>query len=136
MILFALRCAAEHEFEGWFRNGEAFEKQSAAGRVACPACGDTKVTKAPMAPRVARSHKSDAAPSPEQMRKALTELRQHIETNCDYVGERFAEEARRIHYGETEKRSIYGEASAADAKSLNEEGIEVARIPWVSPMDA
>jgi hypothetical protein len=136
MILFALRCAAEHEFEGWFRNGEAFEKQSTAGRVACPVCGDTKVTKAPMAPRVARSHKSDSVPSPEQMHKALTELRRHVETNCDYVGERFAEEARRIHYGETEKRSIYGEASADDAKSLNEEGIEVARIPWVSRMDA
>ena len=136
MILFALRCAAEHEFEGWFRNGADFEKQSAAGGIACPVCGDTEIEKAPMAPRVARSRKSDAAPTPEQMRKALTELRQHVETNCDYVGERFAEEARRIHYGETEKRSIYGEASADDAKSLGEEGIEVARIPWVSRMDA
>src|SRR5258707_3926109 len=114
MILFALRCAAEHEFEGWFRNGAAFETQSAAGEIACPVCGGSEVSKAPMAPRVTRS-RNEAAPSPEQLRKALTELRRQVETNCDYVGERFAEEARRIHYGETAKRNIYGEANADDA---------------------
>jgi hypothetical protein len=135
MILFALRCAAEHEFEGWFRNGAAFETQSAAGEIACPVCGGSEVSKAPMAPRVGRS-RAEAAPSPEQLRKALTELRAQVEANCDYVGERFAEEARRIHYGETDKRSIYGEASADDAKSLNDEGIEFARIPWPSRTDA
>jgi hypothetical protein len=136
MILFALRCAAEHEFEGWFRSGKAYEKQSVAGEIACPVCGDVKIEKAPMAPRVARSRGSEAGPSPEQVRKALTELRKQVETNCDYVGERFADEARRIHYGETEKRSIYGEASAEDAKSLHEEGIEFQRIPWVDRTDA
>jgi hypothetical protein len=136
MILFALRCAAGHEFEGWFRDGSAFDRQSAGGKISCPRCGDTAVTKAPMAPRVARSRKVEATPSPAQLRKALQELRRHIETNCDYVGERFAEEARRIHYGESDPRGIYGEASADDASDLAEEGIEVSRIPWLPPTDA
>src|SRR5476649_1842787 len=105
MILFALRCAADHEFEGWFRDGATFDRQSAAGKIACPHCGDKSVTKAPMAPRVARSRDADA-PSPAQIRTALQELRRHIEANCDYVGERFAEEARRIHYGESDPRGI------------------------------
>ena len=136
MILFALRCAADHEFEGWFRDGAAFDRQSAGGKISCPQCGDTAVTKAPMAPRVARSRQVEVTPSPAQLRKALQELRRQIETNCDYVGERFAEEARRIHYGETDPRSIYGEASADDAKDLAEEGIEVSRVPWLPPTDA
>jgi hypothetical protein len=135
MILFTLRCAGEHEFEGWFRNNAAYDAQSAAGEIACPVCGDSKITKAPMAPQISRS-RGDAQPTPEQMRKALTELRRQVEANSDYVGDRFAEEARRIHYGETDKRSIYGEASADDAKSLHDEGIEFARIPWVSRTDA
>jgi hypothetical protein len=94
------------------------------------------VTKAPMAPRVARSRSAETAPSPAELRKALQELRRHVETNCDYVGERFAEEARRIHYGESDPRGIYGEASSDDAKDLADEGIEVSRIPWVPPTDA
>ena len=136
MILFALRCAADHEFEGWFRDGATFERQSVAGKIICPQCGDKSVTKAPMAPRVQRSRGAAAAPSPAQLRKALLELRRHVETNCDYVGERFVEEARRIHYGESDPRGIYGEASADDAQDLAEEGIEVKRIPWVPPADA
>ncbi len=136
MILFALRCAADHEFEGWFRDGATFDRQSAGGKISCPHCGDISVSKAPMAPRVARSRAVEATPSPAQLRKALQELRRHVEANCDYVGERFAEEARRIHYGESDPRGIYGEASADDAKDLAEEGIEVSRIPWVPPTDA
>ncbi len=136
MILFALRCAADHEFEGWFRNGSAFETQSAAGEIVCPSCGSKKVEKAPMAPHLAKSRKDEGAPSPSQIRKALEEVRREIEANCDYVGDRFAEEARRIHYGETDRRSIYGEASADDARTLSEEGIEFARIPWPSRTDA
>jgi hypothetical protein len=136
MILFALRCAADHEFEGWFRDNAMFDRQSAAGKITCPQCGDNGVTKAPMAPRVARSRKAEAAPSPAHLRKALQELRRHVETNCDYVGERFAEEARRIHYGETDPRGIYGEASPDDAAGLAEEGIEVSRIPWLPRSDA
>jgi hypothetical protein len=135
MILFALRCAADHEFEEWFRDGATFDRQSAAGKITCPQCGDTSVTKAPMAPRLARSRDADAL-SPVQVRKALQDLRRHIEANCDYVGAEFAEEARRIHYGESDPRGIYGEASAADAKDLADEGIEVSRIPWVPTTDA
>jgi hypothetical protein len=136
MILFALRCAADHEFEGWFRNGAAFETQSAAGEIVCPSCGSKSVEKAPMAPHLGRSRKNEDAPSAAQFRKALQEVRREIEANCDYVGDRFAEEARRIHYGETDPRSIYGEASADDAKTLSEEGIEFARIPWPTRTDA
>jgi len=136
MILFALRCAADHEFEGWFRDGAMFDKQSAGGKITCPQCGNNDVTKAPMAPRVARSRKAEAAPSPAQLRTALQELRRHVETNCDYVGERFAEEARRIHYGESDPRGIYGETSAEDAAGLADEGIEVSRIPWLPRSEA
>ncbi len=136
MILFALRCAADHEFEGWFRDGAMFDKQSAGGKITCPQCGNNDVTKAPMAPRVTRSRKAEAAPSPAQLRTALQELRRHVETNCDYVGERFAEEARRIHYGESDPRGIYGETSAEDAAGLADEGIEVSRIPWLPRSDA
>ena len=136
MILFALRCAADHEFEGWFRDGATFDRQSAGGKIVCPHCGDKSVSKAPMAPRVARSRPSEAVPTPAQVRQALLELRRQVETNCDYVGERFAEEARRIHYGDSDPRGIYGEASADDARDLAEEGIEVNHIPWLPRTDA
>ena len=131
MILFALRCAADHEFEGWFRDGATFDRQSAGSKISCPHCGDTSVSKAPMAPRVTRSRAVEATPSPAQLRKALQELRRHVETNCDYVGERFAEEARRIHYGEADPHGIYGEASRDESQALTEEGIEFGRIPWI-----
>ena len=139
MIVFTLKCAGDHEFETWFRDGAAFERLSAKRAVVCPECGSTRVKKAPMAPRLTRGGREPQQAVDEgavKVRNALEALRKQVEERCEYVGGRFAEEARRIHYGETEKRSIYGEASAADAKSLNEEGIEVARIPWVSPMDA
>jgi hypothetical protein len=135
MIHFSLRCEAKHEFEGWFRDGATFEKQAKRGQVTCPTCGTGKIEKAPMAPRLARSSKTPDI-SPTEIRKALVELRHHVEKNCDYVGPRFAEEARRIHYGETAAKGIYGESTADEAKSLAEEGIEFARIPWVPPTDA
>ena len=138
MILFKLRCKAEHEFEAWFRDGAAYERQAARGQIACPECGDSTIEKAPMAPRLGRSggEAAKAPPSPEQLRRMLQELRRHVETNCDYVGKRFAEEARRIHRGEADERGIYGEASAEESRALADEGIEVARIPWVPPSDA
>jgi hypothetical protein len=135
MILFALRCSADHQFDAWFRNSEGYEAQQQAGEIACPECGETHVEKALMAPNIGRSHKMPAL-SPTQMRAMLVELRRQVETNCDYVGERFAEEARRIHYGETDAHGIYGETSAEEAQELTEEGIEVGRIPWISPTDA
>jgi hypothetical protein len=135
MIRFALRCASGHEFEAWFRNGEGYEAQQTAGEIACPECGDTHVEKALMAPSIGRSR--EAAPiSPAQLRSALVELRRQVESRCDYVGQQFAEEARRIHYGESDPRGIYGEATADESRELAEEGIKVGRIPWVGTPDA
>ncbi len=136
MILFTLRCASGHEFEAWFRDGDGFEAQLKAGEVACPHCGDAQVEKAIMAPRIGRSRGKTPAISPTQMRAALVELRRQVETNCDYVGERFAEEARRIHHGEADPHGIYGEASPEESRELADEGISFGRIPWISPTDA
>jgi hypothetical protein len=136
MILFTLRCAAAHEFEGWFRDGATYEKQAAAGEIACPDCGDTKVEKALMAPRVMKAAEKPPAPSPAQIRAALVEMRRQVEKSCDYVGPRFAEEARKIHYGETEAKGIYGESTADEAKELADEGIAFGRIPWIPLSDA
>jgi hypothetical protein len=157
MILFDLQCGKGHVFEGWFRDNATYEAQEKAREVACPACGDTAVRKAIMAPRIGRSSKAapetpapaePSSPNPKalaklaagqqakELRAKLTELRKLVETNCDYVGPKFAEEARRIHYGETEHRNIYGEASKEEAKSLTEEGIEFGSIPWLPRHDA
>jgi hypothetical protein len=139
MILFKLKCSAEHEFEGWFRDGATYERQAKRGLIDCPTCGDSAIEKAPMAPRLARSatpEKAPTPPSPEQMRRMLQQVRRHVETTCDYVGERFAEEARRIHHGQADARGIYGEASDAESRALADEGIEVARLPWVPTSDA
>lgn len=135
MIRFSLRCASEHEFEAWFRNGEGYEAQQKAGEIACPECGDTHVEKALMAPSIGRS-REPAPISPAQLRSALVELRHQVENHCDYVGPQFAEEARRIHYGESDPRGIYGEASAEESRELVEEGIKFGRIPWVPATDA
>jgi hypothetical protein len=149
MILFQLRCARDHEFEGWFRDGRNYESQRKAGKIVCPVCNSRKVEKAPMAPRIAKGARMPvekpaptAAPTakpaetPQTMAvKALRELRSKVEANCDYVGPAFAEEARRIHYGETEPRGIYGETSDEEAEALDEEGIEFAKIPWVPRHD-
>jgi hypothetical protein len=136
MILFTLRCAHSHEFEGWFRDGDRFEAQQRAGEIACPECGDTSVEKAVMAPRVGRSREAMPSMSPAQFRAALVEMRRQIETNCDYVGARFAEEARRIHYGEIDAHSIYGEASEDESRELADEGISFGRIPWIPTPDS
>jgi hypothetical protein len=136
MILFTLRCAAGHEFEGWFRDGDGFEAQQKAGEISCPQCGDGNIEKAVMAPNIGRSRSMMPALSPAQMRAALVELRRQVETNCDYVGQRFAEEARKIHYGEVDPRGIYGEATIEESRELKDEGIEVGRVPWISPGDA
>ena len=139
MILFDLRCAKGHVFEAWFRDNASYDGQAKAGVVACPACGSRKVEKAPMAPRIGKSsdvaHRQTAAALAETKRQ-LQDLRAKIESNCDYVGARFAEEARRIHHGEVEHRDIYGEATDEEAQELAEEGIEFARIPWLPRHDS
>lgn len=136
MILYSLRCAAGHEFEAWFHDSSAFDAQSSRGQIECPACGTVKVEKALMAPSIAKT-KSErhpvAAPGPSggpaEFEALAAKLRAHVEQNFDYVGEKFAEEARAIHFGEKEERPIYGEASAAEAKALNDEGVKVAPLP-------
>ena len=143
MIKYALVCEERHEFESWFPSSGAYDKQAKRGLVTCPACGSSKVEKAIMAPRLAgtrkrkRGKEAPAAAAPmamlspqeQELRSKLKELREHITKNADYVGQEFPEEARKMHYGETEHRSIYGEASPQDAKDLHEEGIEFHPLP-------
>jgi hypothetical protein len=156
MIIFNLQCHKGHGFESWFKDGAAYSRQSKRGLVECPACGSTKVEKALMAPRLAGTKKSRKAPAASpadapaqaamgsdpavakavELHKELSKLRAHVEKNFEHVGDKFAEEARKIHYGETKHRDIYGEASPEDAEALAEEGVEIARIPWVRGNDA
>ena len=135
MILFDLRCSEGHGFEAWFRDSRAYEEQVEDGAITCPICGHRKVEKALMAPAVSSSR---AKIDPERAAaafKLLRKVQEHVERNFDHVGPRFAEEARKIHHGETDQRSIYGEATPAEAKELRDEGIEVGQIPWLPRHD-
>ncbi len=134
MIKYRLICEQDHEFDGWFAGSTAFDDQVAAGEIACPYCGSVKVQKALMAPSVVTSkQKKRAGTSPteavEQVQMFMSKVREHVETNFDYVGDQFADEARRIHYGEADEREIYGEATLDEAKDLIEEGVSVAPLP-------
>jgi hypothetical protein len=157
MIRYALACERGHSFESWFQNSTAYDKQVKRGLVVCPVCNSSAVEKAIMAPRLSGARKRDdgpsqvaagdppaPAPAPAQeapapvammspqereFRKKLKELRDHLTQNADYVGRKFPEEARKMHYGEIERRSIYGEASPDQAKELHEEGIEFHPLP-------
>jgi hypothetical protein len=170
MIRYALVCDQHHDFESWFANSAAYDKQARQGLVTCPACGSAKIEKALMTPRLSRSHSAsrqesghgshhesqdvpqqekpqqqpaaaaaDAAPTPapvammtpqeHELRRKLRELRDHLVKNAEDVGSRFPEEARKMHYGEIEHRSIYGVASAQDAEALDEEGITFSALP-------
>jgi len=153
MIHYQLRCSAEHQFDGWFKDSAAFELQAKRGLVACPECGDASVNRALMAPAIGRNRvivdqtgapepppapapvPEKAAVLPDQVRAVLQRIRAEVERTSDYVGPEFAQEARRIHRGATEKRNIYGESTPEQAEALAEEGIEVARIPWVPRAD-
>ena len=140
MIAYQLACGKGHEFEGWFGSSAAFEAQEAEGALACPMCGDPHVKKAIMSPSVKTSvtkakGKTDVAatspnvPDPQKVRQFMAGYRKFIEENADYVGPKFPEEARKIHYGEAEERHIYGESTLKEARELIEEGIEVAPMP-------
>jgi hypothetical protein len=133
MIAYTLRCAKEHEFEGWFRNSDAFDEQRRKKKIECPVCGDRKIDRALSRPNISTG-KTQSAARDEAARKTralLREFRRHVESTHENVGGRFAEEARKIHYGETEARDIYGEATGDEAKELIEEGIAVAPLPWI-----
>ena len=134
MIRFALVCEHDHEFEGWFGGNDDFERQSKTAMIACPVCGSTAVTKALMAPSVATSKQKRevavavGAKQAELMRK-MHELAREVRASSENVGERFAEEARKIHYGETDPRGIYGKASGEEVKGLIDEGVGVLPLP-------
>jgi len=152
MIHYDLHCSQDHAFDGWFKDSAAFDRLAKRGLLECPHCGDSKVDRALMRPAVARreaiaapipapqppapSDAVAAGPMPAHMRAMLQRMRTEVEKNCDYVGPRFAEEARKMHRGESDKHGIYGETSPDQAEALAEEGIEFSRIPWVPPADA
>ena len=155
MILYRLRCSKGHEFESWFKDSKSYERQEKKSLVGCAVCGDAKVTRAPMAPRLGKRGRPEAVEAtagappavpavaeqqqmaalaekmPRELREALLKVRAEVEKNCEPVGDRFAEEARKIHYGESDKRGIYGQTSEDEAAALAEEGIEFGRLPWI-----
>ncbi len=141
MIRYALRCKEGHDFEGWFRSSEGFETLRAAGQVNCTLCGGSDVSKALMAPAVPAERKGVATvPSlnqPQGEREAmLAKLREHVETTSDYVGLRFADEARAMHEGRSETRSIHGEARPEEARKLIEDGVPIAPLPFIPKQKA
>jgi hypothetical protein len=143
MIRYALACAEGHAFESWFQNSAAYDRQARQRLVTCPICGTAKVEKQVMAPRLAAAGKREEpkppapdktpvammSPQEQELRKKLKDLREHLTKNADYVGQTFPEEARKMHYGEIDHRSIYGEASPDEANKLHEEGIEFHPLP-------
>jgi len=155
MIHYDLQCSRDHAFDGWFKDSAAFDQQAASGLLACPVCGGTEVARALMAPAVARRRPPAPMPAPDpnpvpaaqpmavggeprlpdQVRASLQRLRADVERNCDYVGPGFAEEARRIHRGESERRGIYGETTPDQAEKLADEGVQFSRIPWLPRAD-
>lgn len=155
MIRYTLRCDKDHTFESWFPSSDSYEKQKAHGFVACPTCGSVAVEKAVMAPSVARTDRprvaqprppeapaAEPAPAPtpaEQMalmseperelRRMLRAVREHVTSTADYVGDQFADLARKMHQGDVEHRSIYGEATPEEVRTLKEEEVEVFALP-------
>jgi hypothetical protein len=163
MIHYQLQCSKDHEFDGWFPDSSTFDKQVRLSLVECPACGDTSVRRALMAPAVAKPNRTSAPRSeasqpeapqpqvqtapqappagaiagklPDHMRAMLQRIRGEVEKHCVYVGQNFAEEARRMHRGESDRQGIYGETTPEQAEALAEDGIEFSRIPWVPRAD-
>jgi hypothetical protein len=154
MIRYTLRCERDHNFESWFQDSAAYDTQVKRKLVSCPVCDSVKVGKAIMAPRIVGKkggERAEPAPAPtpaaeapaaphpgatpllmsqeRELRAKIKELRDHIVKNADNVGEKFPNEARKMHYGEIEHRPIYGEASPQEAKSLIDEGVEVSPLP-------
>ncbi len=158
MIVFDLKCSQAHVFEVWFRSSDDYEEQKEAQAIVCPFCSDTDVSKAIMAPNISvggsteHHHDEEPAPGPGaasggghmmasreqalEVRQVLEKLRTHVEQNCENVGQKFAEEARKIHYGEAEERGIYGEATPDETRALNEEGIDICPLPFATRRDS
>ncbi|MEP4199055.1 MAG: DUF1178 family protein [Aliishimia sp.] len=147
MISFTLKCSEGHSFESWFQSAAAFESLKLAGHLSCAVCGSKSVEKAMMAPRVSAARDKAVAPPsapevpppaktsqtamPEKMQAALQDMKRQVEENSDYVGPKFAEEARSMHLGDTPERPIYGEANGEETKALIEDGIPVMPLPFM-----
>ncbi|MCH8858107.1 MAG: DUF1178 family protein [Proteobacteria bacterium] len=132
MIAYTLVCAEDHEFEAWFKDGASYDAQEAGGELICPLCGDTHIRKGVMAPSVkasASKRKQHTELDPAKVRKYMAGYRKFIEKNAEYVGPRFPEEARKVHYGEAKSRHIYGESTIEEARELIEEGVDIAPLP-------
>jgi hypothetical protein len=159
MIHYQLHCGNDHDFDGWFANSAGFEEQQARGLISCPHCGNADVRRALMAPAIGKKGNSSIAVAPveereesvpvpampvampepvisDQMLELIHKVRAEVEKHCDYVGNDFAEEARKIHYGEAEARGIYGETTLDQAQELAEEGIEITPLPFAPRTDA
>ncbi len=134
MIRYALRCDKGHDSEGWFRDSEGFDTLRAAEQVTCAICGSTNVEKALMAPAARASDRAEARPlrTPRnEVETALEKLREHVEANSDYVGLKFAAEARAMHEGSAPERAIHGEAKPEEARKLIEDGVPIAPLPFL-----
>lgn len=144
MIRYALKCDQNHEFEAWFASSAAYDALAKAGQVTCAVCGASNVGKALMAPNVVTSRKRSSAPeqakgvaqaapdtsdAQKAWNEAVQQVRQYVKSHAEYVGPRFAEEARKIHYEEVPNRGIYGEATSEDTRALREEGIDFHPLP-------
>lgn len=166
MILFDVKCSGGHVFEAWFQSSDAFENQKDNDLVECPLCGSTKVSKSLMAPNISAKEVSknieidtsfedngkvmvsahsnpnnevsseDVKRALEHMHNTMAKFRQQVEKSCEYVGTDFAEEARKIHYGDSEKRGIYGETTIRETEELIEEGIDVLPVPGSDKLDS
>jgi hypothetical protein len=141
MILFDLICDSDHQFEGWFKNSAAFDEQKQAGHLMCPVCESTEIRKGIMAPNIVikkgavAKPKQNIAPTPKvstEVVEVIKKMRDYVEKNCEYVGNNFPEEARRIHYKEpnAKKKGIYGESTLKETKELVDEGIDLAPVLW------
>ena len=135
MIKYSLKCDKEHSFEAWFSDSLNFEKQNKNNQISCPNCSSLKIKKSIMAPSIpSKNYKSDLLnEKKDKVEVVLSKVRKHVEDNFDYVGDKFADEARSMHYGEKEEREIYGETTIEDAVDLIEEGVNVKPMPGVDP---
>ncbi|GAB6854602.1 DUF1178 family protein [Asaia astilbis] len=141
MICYQLRCSAGHPFEGWFPNSTSYDQQQDSGLVSCPQCGVTEVEKSLMAPALSTRAAQKTLPPDEQVRMALRAFRKVVETQCDDVGDRFAEEAMKRHDAQLEgerqsERGIYGTMSDSEKERLEDEGVDFTPVPWIDRSDS
>ena len=135
MIKYNLKCENSHNFDAWFSDSTNFDEQNKKNLIFCPKCNSTKIEKNIMAPNIGSKKQSytNALKTEKNYEKIIKNVRKHVEKNFEYVGNKFADEARAIHYGEKEEREIYGETSVEEAVDLIEEGVNVSPIPGVDP---